>query len=191
MCNLAKSFILALLLVMSVFASWTGDISMENTENGVEALNNAFLNWETELGQVSYLSFAISSASENVEASSSNALNSSSLDIGVNEVANDEIASIDDFDPLEGIVPSAKVSRGNFFDRILEDSESPQFAVNVAGRLLKISEVKVGSMLKIFDAQGHLLLRRRIVFNNTNFSVPYSGSFVVKVNAQAMQINVD
>ena len=66
----------------------------------------------------------------------------------------------------------------------------PQFHVSVDGLSVLLTEAKVGSPYALFDMQGRTILSGRVGFTDFTISVPYAGSYLLRVGYQSARISV-
>ena len=85
------------------------------------------------------------------------------------------------------------VYKASFVDAAtgLRDSRSVGFAVATSGRALEISGARIGSKVMVYDLQGVLVARDVIADGTRRIELPRSGSYVVRINRQALRVNVE
>lgn len=63
-------------------------------------------------------------------------------------------------------------------------------SVNAVSRNIQISVAPIGKPYALFDMQGHILQKGRIESVNFNISVPWAGSYFIRIDNQIRKVNV-
>ena len=133
-----------------------------------------------------------SAASSSSVSSSSSARSSSSRE---NSVSSSSAKSSSSSAKVESSSSGAKVrsssSKGNWFIPIAlpKAPQAPQFHISVDGLKVLLTEAKVGSPYALFDMQGRTILSGRVGSSDFTISVPYAGSYLLRVGYQTARIS--
>ena len=150
-----------------------------------------FTGWNTSFSKVTE-NLTVKALFEELPKSSSSVASSSSIAKSCSSskiVSSSSVAKVSSSSKAKSSSSSVKSSSSKKTDAI-SVTEVPQFSMLVQGRLVQVSNARVGSAYAFFDMQGRVLQKGRVEFANYSIVVPRAGSFFVRIDDQIKKVNV-
>ena len=124
------------------------------------------------------------------KSSSSSTPKSSSSSIRSSSSAKSSSSSAKSSSSVRSSSSSSKLSSSSAKTSIVMQNSMPKFRVSVNSRGIQLSGAEFGTAYVLFDMQGRVLQRGRIVSASFNIAVPNVGQYFVKVGNQVRKVNV-